>query len=193
MSDFSPQNYGPQFGSLLVVAPLNELGPGKPVTAMRKQLQSLSEGTPFSPHDVVDHSMAQACLSALWLRFDFLDESHRISQEIHDSTGSFWHGVMHRREPDYENAKYWFRRVPQHEVFGALAEAGRETASGKLDSAANFLTTQKDWDAFAFIDLVAAVARGRSSSDSLCREIQRREWELLFDYCYRRACSLSDE
>jgi hypothetical protein len=194
MSKFSPQYYGPQFGRLLAAAPLNELGPGKPVMAMRKELQALSLDTPFAPHSVVEQSMAQACLSALWLRFDFLDESHSIGQEIHNPSGSYWHGIMHRREPDYDNAKYWFRRVPQHEVFAPLAEAAREIAcSAKPHDGAKFLTTQKQWDPLAFVDLVAAAARGRSSSELLCREIQRREWELLFDYCYRSACGLADE
>ncbi len=187
-SEFSPQSYGPQFGRLLVAAPLNELGPGRPVLAMRKELQALSLDTPFAPHEIADSAMAQACLAGMWLRFDFLDESHSISQEIHSTTGSFWHGIMHRREPDYDNAKYWFRRVPQHPVFESLCKAAREiVAAAKPDGAATFLLEQDDWDAFRFVDLVAAVARGRSASELLCREIQRREWELLFDFCYRAA------
>ncbi len=189
--EFSPQIYGPQFSRLLAAAPLNELGPGKPVIAMRKELQALSLDTPFAPHAVVDASMAKACIAGLWLRFDFLDESHGISQEIHNSTGSFWHGIMHRREPDYDNAKYWFRRVTQHPVFEALGESAPEIASASnLDRSAEFLQQQSTWDAYQFVDLVAEVARGRSTSEELCREIQRVEWELLFDYCFNTACGL---
>src|SRR4051812_19203395 len=105
---------------LIAIAPLNELGPGKPVAAMREQLEGLSLQNAFAPHPIKDRSMAEACLSGLWLRFDYLDESHEISQSIHNATGSFWHGIMHRREPEYGNAKYWFHRVGQHPAFPAI-------------------------------------------------------------------------
>jgi hypothetical protein len=190
MSIFAAQNYGPVIDRLLADAPLNELGAGWPVAAMEKELEALSLDAAFAPHKIVDRSMANACLAGLWLRFDFLDESHSISQEIHNPTGSFWHGIMHRREPDYENAKYWFRRVSQHPVFESLGSAAREiSAAAKPDRAAEFPTEQTAWDPFKFVDLVAVVARGQSSSEDLCREVQRREWELLFDYCFAEAVS----
>ena len=59
----------------------------------------------------------------LWLLAGDLDQSHSISQAIETAEGSFWHGIMHRREADFGNAKYWFRRVGSHVVFERLAEA----------------------------------------------------------------------
>ena len=207
MIEFDAARYGPAMAALLEAAPLNELGPGKPVTSLREKLQALSIETAFAPHKVVDRTMAHACLAGLWLRFDFLDQSHAISQEIKTATGSFWHGILHRREPDYDNAKYWFHRVPDHPVYAPLCAAAKvaaslrdanaslrpgessigETRPPNADHAADFLTTQTEWDPFRFVDLVAAVARGKSSSEQLCRQIQRREWELLFDFCHRSA------
>ena len=39
---------------------------------------------------------ASGLLAGLWLYFDWLDESHRISQSIDTPTGSFWHESLHR-------------------------------------------------------------------------------------------------
>jgi hypothetical protein len=185
---FRAADYGPTLAAILADAPLNELGPGKPMKSMSESLRSLSIQTASAPHRIIDATMAQACLAGLWLRFDFLDESHSISQSIHNPTGSFWHAIMHRREPDYGNSKYWFRQVSDHPIFVSLCSAARDLAAAtKPGSNASFLARQNRWDAFRFVDLVESSTGTQSTTESLCREIQRREWELLFDYCYAKA------
>src|SRR5438067_362975 len=107
----------------LITDRLPALGAGSPNEAVRPQLAAMSVETAFADHKVVDRNAAHCCLSGLWLLHDFLDESHKISQEIETIEGSYWHGIMHRREPDYGNARYWFRRVPKHDIFEPLAAA----------------------------------------------------------------------
>ena len=102
---FDPTTYGPVFAPLLTDR-LPELGPGLPNVAMRPQLAALGIETAFAGKKVVDEDAARCCLSALWLWHDFLDESHAISQEIETTDGSFWHAIMHRREPDYGNRSH---------------------------------------------------------------------------------------
>jgi hypothetical protein len=187
MYSVDPDKFGPAIAAL-VTDRLPPLGPGAPNEALRPRLAALDLETAFAGKTIADEDAARCCLSALWLAHDFLDESHRISQEIDMIDGSYWHGIMHRREPDFGNAKYWFHRVPRHAVFQSLAEAARELVAGKtLDSAAAYLATQTTWDPFRFVDLCEAIARGRSNSETLAREIARAEWRLLFDYCYRQA------
>jgi len=105
MTPFDPAIYGPTVAELLRGARLAPLGPGTPDQAVRPQLAALTPERVFAPHPVHDRKMAEACLAGLWLLHDFLDEAHTISQDIDTPTGSYWHGVMHRREPDAANAK----------------------------------------------------------------------------------------
>jgi hypothetical protein len=174
---FDPADYSPAASTLLDNERLPELGPGKPNLELQSILQSLSIDALFAGQKVVDRKLAQCCLSGLWLWHDFLDESHTISQEIETPEGSFWHGIMHRRETDYGNAKYWFRRVGRHPVLALLAD----------DREARSLMATAPWDPFAFVDLCAAIAQGGHNREQLAREVARREWQLLFDFCYRGA------
>ena len=114
---------------------------------------------------VASRDDAKAMLAGLWLYFDFLDESHTISQSLENPTGSFWHAIMHRREGDFSNAKYWFRHVGEHPVFREI----------------------EDFDPYDFVDQWQAVARGKSDAREECLDTQQAEWEALFDYCYRNA------
>ncbi len=137
---FNPREYGPTIAGLLKNAPCNVLGPGVSDTAMHDVLATLTPESLIAPHESHDPGMALACTAGLWLRFDFLDPSHRISQDIENPTGSFWHGIMHRREPDFGNAKYWFRRVGQHPTFASLNTAAAQLAhEAQAGTAAGYL------------------------------------------------------
>ena len=114
-----PAHLLPEFRPLLADDRLNELGPGTPNVAIRAQLQQFE--AVIAPK-VRDRNFASACLAGLWLYHDFLDEAHAISQGLDTAEGSYWHAIMHRRELDYWNAKYWFRRCPQHPIFDDLCQ-----------------------------------------------------------------------
>lgn len=184
---FDPNVFGSACAAIIGSAAECELGPGEPNRGAAKQLRALDAPAMFGGQAIVDQDMAACCVSGLWLLHNFLDDSHKISQDIHSTTGSYWHGIMHRREPDFSNAKYWFRRVGDHPIFPALRDATSELArESGTDEATEFLASQKKWDPFAFVDLCEAATRGRAD-DALCRRIARLEWQILFAFCYRRA------
>jgi hypothetical protein len=180
--------YSPVVSELIGEVRLAPLGPGQADEAVRPKLQELTAAGLFAPEPIRDGDVAQACLAGIWLYRNFLDESHKISQDLETVEGAYWHGLMHRREPDFANSKYWFRRVGRHEVFVPLAQAATELA-GQADPhpAARFLTAGTTWDPFAFIDLCEQSYHGRAPCEPLCRLIQEAEWRLLFDYCYGHA------
>lgn len=186
--EFNPNDYGPEAAALLVPERIAELGPGEPNRAARERLSQLTLEALFAGKRIVDREAARGCLAGLWLAHDFLDESHAISQEIATAEGSYWHGIMHRREPDYSNAKYWFRRVGDHPVFAPLAEGARRlTDAAQPGPNAAFLASQPRWEPYRFIDLCEASYRRSNADAELCRRVAQEEWRLLFDYCWRRA------
>mgnify|MGYP007059390394 CR=1 FL=1 len=175
-----------------------------PAADMEDRLAAISQADLFGDREIADLEMADACLSGLWLRFDFLDRSHTISQDIKSATGSFWHGIMHRREPDWSNAKYWFRQVGTHEIFGDLQSAAREiiAAEDSLELSFQSLADSDEWDPFAFVDLCESASCSPVSpkpnmaghgvtrlqrAEAACVQIQKAEWQLLFDWCFARA------
>ena len=164
-----------------------ELAAGQPRQQMRAALAEFHLAAIALPRQVVDPSMALACHAGLWLAHNFLDESHEISQQIETPTGSFWHAIMHRREGDFDNAAYWFRRVREHAIYqplGAAVAAG-EASDPQLAS----LTPAGHWDPLAFVQLVRSVVTGRTGKPTAaaCRRIARLEWQLLWDFCYQQA------
>src|SRR5688500_18443569 len=110
-----------KFKALIVTPELASLGP-------QRRPGTLSEGElnrkvgEFCAQEGVLSGAQPLLRSAALLWHDHLDASHTVSQNIETPDGSWLHGIMHRREPDYGNAKYWFRRVGQHEAYPKLAE-----------------------------------------------------------------------
>jgi hypothetical protein len=181
--------YGPLIDSLLLPEQLPELGPGRANEDRRAELSALTIESAFAGQTIHDTDAARCCLSGLWLRHNFLDESHAISQEIETPSGSYWHGIMHRREPDYANSKYWFRRVGEHAIFPKLSQAAKALGEkfGAEDVVARELIDGDAWDPFRFVDWCEQIARGRARQNELAQRIAEEEWRLLFDECYCQA------
>jgi hypothetical protein len=152
------QRYGPAIAGLLVPERVPELGPGSPNIAAKPLLQALDISAP--------------CRAGLWLLHDFLHESHAISQDIDTQEGSFWHAIMHRREPDPSNSKYWWRRVGSHPVLDQLREQA---------PALGYAFTSPE----VFVDFCERERGTSSDRERLARKVQQLEWQLLFDWCYR--------
>ena len=175
--------------------PLPTLVPQKAwSTELTDALQSKSVDELFHGESVKNTTFGDAIKSGLLLWNDALDESHNISQELTNQTGSYWHGIMHRREPDYSNAKYWFGRVGTHPIFPQLRERAlailNETPepSDALARIAQTIETEAQWDAYQFIDWCQA-AESESADDvtRFLQQVQAEEIKLLLAYSYQNA------
>jgi hypothetical protein len=131
---------------------------------------------------------ARAVLSGLWLFLDALDESHRLSQEIVSSTGSFWHAIMHRREGDFSNSKYWYNRCANHHVLRLLGAVAGSLAGDSARDRTVARALSDGWNPNGFVDLVAAVHdKPDDPRHAIAVRLQKAEWAGLFDYCVHEA------
>lgn len=117
--------------------------------------------------DPLRADVLHACL-LLW--HDRLDAAHALAQR-HEGRrdADCAHAIMHRREPDLGNSRYWWARVGEHPLAAELAaEAGRLGLSaavaprGRLDPGA----------------MAAACIRGGAAAGAL-RALQAAELRLL--------------
>jgi hypothetical protein len=176
---WNPELYGAQVAEILALAENGE------------RLMPLAEGSCCSPEarrriqaskDLFASARApRAALAGLYLYFSCREEAHEVAQSDSSVDGSYWHAIVHRQEPDADNASYWFHRVGDHAVFPALLERARFIETAHHDTG---LGLSKAWDPFAFIQICEQARRQPGSEmERAALEIQRAEWQLLFDYC----------
>ena len=179
----SPPTEFEELRKLIATPELPELGPGprSPVLALPALTHALDGCLSRSSVPASAHRPIRATI-LLW--HDHLDAAHQIAQDLPGPEGSLLHGIMHRREPDYGNAKYWFHRVGRHPCFLALArKAGALLESKNEKILLHELISSGDWDPSGFIDACERAA-ARPSSDPqshLLRAIQGIELELLLE------------
>ena len=174
--------------------PLPTLVPEKAwSTELTDALASTSLDELFQGESVKNTTFGDAIKSGLLLWNDALDESHNISQELSNQTGSYWHGIMHRREPDYSNAKYWFGRVGTHPIFPQVRERAlailNETPepSDALARIAQTIEAEAHWDAYQFVDWCQAAEDAFDDVTRFLQQVQAEEIKLLLAYSYQNA------
>ncbi len=128
-------------------------------------------------------------LAGLWLWHDWLDESHQISQNLHSATGSFWHAIMHRREGDFSNAKYWYARCRHHPVLTQIPVLARTTlGAGATTTGPLHDLLAGEWDPGRFVDVVEGIHRKPDDPlHATAVRLQQVEWQALFARCARQA------
>jgi hypothetical protein len=153
----------------------------------------------LSPTDIVPgcRSPAEALSvkAGLYLINDFLDKAHELAQHADElgrtTTASYWHGIMHRREPDYDNARYWFRRVGHYPTFGRVADEAAQRMNDREFAARlqfdRVLDRRGTWDPMAFIDLCEQCGRTWNARAQAAAELQAIELRVLLEYTCQAA------
>lgn len=138
----------------------------------------------FAAHAVSPEAALR--LRALTLLYhDEHDAAHDLVQDLTDRDGALIHALLHRREPDYWNAKYWFRRTDEHPVYLALATRVKALC-GSPDEVqlARQLTLPGAFDPHAFVDLCEQVARRPLPDPQVdwLQRVQQAEFEAVAEH-----------
>lgn len=164
---------------------LTQPGPAALGPEPRKGTQSasaLNQSLDELFHRHGEPAKADLIRALLLLWHDHSDASHVICQAIENPDGSLVHAILHRREPDYWNSKYWFRRVGNHPCFPDLSKRIAPLLTSDPKLAAQLLPGGK-WDAFACVDAVEAAAdKSPDARHHLLRAVQQAETEVALDY-----------
>ena len=128
---------------------------------------------------VVDAEMSGLVRGALFYALDTLPEAHANFQDAASDTGSYWHGMLHRREGDFDNARYWFRRAGTLPVFATIHRDASRVSE--------LMARRTNWDPYLF---TGQCEQARFGAEELVAELvalQRIEFDALLDYCRRKA------
>jgi hypothetical protein len=110
--------------------------------------------------------------SLLLLAAGDLERAHILVQDASSADGTYIHGMVHRAEDDFDNARYWFRRTAVHP---AAAEIYRQAAANSPKVA-----SQSTWDPSWITDWVEASRK--TGADEELRAVLAIESEVLLEH-----------
>ncbi len=174
------------FQKLIAVPSLPELGPGPragvlPLDELNARLDRFLSAVKLPAHT---GALLRAA-ALLW--HDHHEPAHALVQDDPCRESSFLHAILHRREPDAGNAKYWFHRVGPHPAFPVIAARVRVLPAGAaLTLLQEKLTPSGAWDPFAFVDGCERARRrgGDDPQNIFLRQAQQTEFEVLLEYLF---------
>lgn len=157
-------------------------GPRAGVLPLRELERALAE---WMGNHGIEAGAATRLRALALLYHDHHDPAHDIVQDLTDRDSALIHAMLHRREPDYWNAQYWFRRTNEHPVYLRLGDRLKFLPGRPEDAeVARKLTLPGTFDPFAFVDLCEQVARQPANDPAVTwlRRVQQAEFEAVAEH-----------
>jgi len=168
------------FFELLKTEAPAHLGPQRrggtlPAAELLARCAALEEAVPVAR----TKSAPLRALLLLW--HDHWAAAHELVQPVDTPDAALVHAMVHRREPDPWNSKYWWRRTGAHPALARLVvELETEGTLRTLPDWRQRLLPGGRWDPFAFVGLCTELqGRAESPETHLAREVQRLEFHAV--------------
>lgn len=180
--------YGKFLTGTIEQAPQMPLDTGAAVAWPERELLRSEPAAAFELGSAPEPGAAALCEAGLLVHYNQIDAAHAIVAERSDPSGCLWHAIIHRREGDYPNARYWVQRAGNHPVYSYIAQG----AGAILAQMEGLNTTQlsaqiNNWDATLFVKLCERALDERGALEQFCLQVQDLEWQVLFHYCHQQA------
>lgn len=165
----------------------------EPHRGAKKVLDESDDAHLFAPLAVPREDMAAAVRSLLYLWHGWTGECLMYGQAVPEPERFYLTGLCERQARRGDESKTAFKQVQDHAVFPMLMTYALNTIPLSVDSPLQrlreMLQMGNRWDPYLFTDAWMAGVTGnlRPAGETILRQIQCREFELLLAYLYEQA------
>ena len=142
------------------------------------RIREVDDARIFGPQTLAPDAPVALVRVGLFYYHNALDDSHKQAAKSAGDIAAYWHGMVHRREGDFENARYWMRRAGEQPVFQEM--------QARASDGSPHMSRQPNWDPFLFIHLCEQYKYGETEYKKELGHLQRVELAAIFDYVWRR-------
>lgn len=159
----------------------------------KKTLDSIQDAKLCGNAPLRDEAMAGAVRALLYLWTGWPTEASMYAQVAPQKEQMYIAALAERQLGHPAKAKELFQKMAGHEIYDSLTDFLIDQTKPENDPAIKrfrgIIELAHEWEAHAFIDLCEQARAGKVSpvGELVVRNLQAKEFELLFAHCYRAA------